>query len=162
MKLPALAVACLVCCAAFPVLADPSADARKAIDANNRKWSAALAKGDAKGIAALYAEDAVILPPHSAQVKGRAGIETTFAEFIKGGVKSLDLTTTELEVRSDLAFETGTWTLTLQPEGKEPVKDADSGKYLVVWKKSGSGWQYFRDIWNTSLPPAPAPSAKAP
>ena len=42
----------------------------------------------------------------------------------------------QVQARGDMAFETGTWTLTVQPEGKEPIKGADSGKYLVVWKKA--------------------------
>ena len=36
----------------------------------------------------------------------------------------------------------------------------DNGKYLVLWKKTASGWKMLRDSFNSVNPPAPAPAAK--
>jgi hypothetical protein len=32
----------------------------------------------------------------------------------------------------------------------------DKGKYVEIWKKENGEWKIYADIWNTSLPPAPA------
>jgi len=34
----------------------------------------------------------------------------------------------------------------------------DRGKFVVVWKKQADGaWKIVADIWNSDMPPAPAP-----
>ena len=45
------------------------------IEKLNDVWTAAFNKGDAAAVAALYTEDAYVLPPGSAMVKGRPAIE---------------------------------------------------------------------------------------
>jgi len=45
------------------------------IEKLNDVWTAAFNKGDTAAVAALYTEDAYVLPPGSAMVKGRAAIE---------------------------------------------------------------------------------------
>ena len=56
--------------------ASPAVAQNKAtIEKLNDAWTAAFNKGDAAGFAALYTEDAYVLPPGSGMVKGRAGIE---------------------------------------------------------------------------------------
>jgi ketosteroid isomerase-like protein len=44
---------------------------RKAIEEGNAKFGNAVRKGDGAAIAALYTEDATLLPPDSGVVKGR-------------------------------------------------------------------------------------------
>ena len=45
------------------------------IQALNDKWDAAFNKGDAAALAAMYAEDAYVLPPGAEMVRGRAAIQ---------------------------------------------------------------------------------------
>jgi len=67
--------------------------------------------------------------------------------MLKAGVKSVTLNTENVERAGDYAIETGTVTLTVQPEGKEAQKS--TAKYVVVWKHQKDGsWQLHRDIWN--------------
>jgi len=58
-------------CAATAALAQDQATIAKL----NNAWTAAFNKGDAQAVAAMYAEDAYVLPPGSDIVKGRAAIE---------------------------------------------------------------------------------------
>ena len=60
-------------CVATAALAQDKATIAKLNDA----WAAAFNKGDAQAVAAMYAEDAYVLPPGSDIVKGRAAIEAT-------------------------------------------------------------------------------------
>ncbi len=51
----------------------------------------------------------------------------------------------------DTAYEIGKYSLTIQAEGQAAM--ADSGKYVVVWKRQADGtWKLHVDIWNSSMP----------
>jgi uncharacterized protein (TIGR02246 family) len=115
---------------------------------------------DSKGIAALYAEDAIVLPPSQAAVQGRAAIQA-WAEahplFSNFQVQIL-----EIEGRGDLAYDRGTYSETVTPAGAAPIED--HGKYLTIFRKQADGsWKCVRDIFNSDLPlPAPEqPTAPA-
>jgi ketosteroid isomerase-like protein len=49
-------------------------------------WDAAFQKGDAKAIAAMYADDALFLPANHEVVRGPSGVEAFFAGLFKMGV----------------------------------------------------------------------------
>jgi uncharacterized protein (TIGR02246 family) len=120
---------------------------RAAIEAGNKKFSAAVAKADAAVVASLYTTDAEALPPNSAAVKGRPAIEAMFKGIFDSGVTGIELTAAEVEAQGPLASEVGTYVVTLK-DGTV----ADRGKYVVVWKKVGGQWLLHRDIWNSNQP----------
>ena len=151
-----------LCLVALPSFASPTADARKAIDAANAKWMAAMKNHDAKAVAAVYSEDAVLLTNQGPELKGREAIGNMLGGNEMAAVKEIKLETVELHVMGDTAIEVGHWSLTLQPPGGQAIENADHGKALVVWKKQGGQWRMWRDIWNSSVAPqAPATPAKA-
>lgn len=124
---------------------------RTAIEAGNKKFSAAVAKADAAAVASLYTTDGEALPPNSDVVKGRAAIQAMFKGIFDSGVTGIELTTAEVEAQGPMASEVGTYVVKLK-DGTV----AERGKYVVVWKKVGGQWLLHRDIWNSSQP-APRP-----
>ena len=122
---------------------------RKAIEAVNDAFMAAFSRGDAAGMAAVYTEDAEILPPNNNIVSGRPAIQTFWQSALNTGLRAAELKTVELEGSDDLAYEIGTYKLTA-----EENQVADRGKYIVVWKLKGGEWKWHRDIYNSSEPPA--------
>jgi uncharacterized protein (TIGR02246 family) len=125
---------------------------KKAIAAANAKYGDAVAKGDAKTIRSLYTDNAYVLPPGMPAVHGGAAIEELWGGFFKAGAKAATLATEDVERSGDLAAETGTYTFTMQPEGKPAA--TTSGKYVVVWKhQKDGGWKLHRDIWNANAEP---------
>jgi uncharacterized protein (TIGR02246 family) len=132
------------------VSAQPPA-VKAAIEAGNKAFGAAVAKGDAAAIGNLYTLDAQALPPGSDAVTGREAIQKMWAGVLVSGIAGAVLTTVEIETMGDLAAEVGTYVLSLK-DGKA----ADHGKYVVVWKKVNGQWKLHRDIWNSSVAPAPA------
>ena len=54
--------------------ASPNSADEAAIRAQAARWEKAYNSGDAKGVAAQYAEDALLLPPGTSGVRGRAAI----------------------------------------------------------------------------------------
>src|SRR5690349_13884320 len=55
-----------------------------AIRAQSTAWEKAYNAGDAKAVAALYAEDALLLPPGAAAVSGRDAIQAFLTKDIAG------------------------------------------------------------------------------
>ncbi|MET0988578.1 MAG: SgcJ/EcaC family oxidoreductase [Steroidobacteraceae bacterium] len=134
-----------------------------AIRAVNPAWAKAYNAGDAAAVAALYAEDAVVYPPGAPAARGHTAIREHFVKDIKatkaaGGV--INLSTGDVAVSGDLAWESGTFKVT-----DKSGATVDTGKYVSVFQKRNGKWLLFRDIWNSDAPsatPAPAASAKAP
>ena len=90
--------------------AEASAD-EVAIRAISPVWAKAYNAGDAKAISALYAEQAVLLPPGAPAAKGKAAIQAYFAkdtaESAKAGVTfSLDpKVKSNVGISGDLGWE---------------------------------------------------------
>jgi uncharacterized protein (TIGR02246 family) len=127
-------------------LASPAVAQNKAtIEKLNDVWTAAFNKGDATAVAALYTEDAYVLPPGSAMVKGRAAIEAFWGQAAQQ-MSDAKLTTVDvLPLGRSAAREIGTVTLKTKSQPPQEVV----GKYVVVWRKIGRDWKLATDIWNT-------------
>ena len=74
-------------------------------------WDAAFNKGDPKALAALYAEDAVLLPPSKTHdvIKGPAAIEKFFASLFAAGVSGHKLELIEANGDGNLAVAAANW-----------------------------------------------------
>jgi uncharacterized protein (TIGR02246 family) len=117
------------------------------IEVNNRTFEQAFQRGDAAGVAALYSENASLLPPGSEMMQGRANIQSFWQTVMDSGVKEAELETLDIEAGGDsLAREIGRYILTIQ-QGSETVKSP--GKYVVIWKREGDDWKLDVDIWNS-------------
>jgi uncharacterized protein (TIGR02246 family) len=69
--------------------ASPTSADEAAVHAQTANWEKAYNGGDAKAVAAQYAEDALLLPPGAPGVSGRAAILAFFAKDIAAGRGSL-------------------------------------------------------------------------
>lgn len=125
------------------------ADVRAEIEAANRAFEAAAAKGDVKALAALYTTSGQALPAGSEVVSGTEAIGKLWQGVLDSGVKGIRLKTIEVEGSDDTAHEVGQYEL-LDATGKT----LDRGKYVVIWKKEDGRFKLHRDIWTTSLPPS--------
>lgn len=140
-----------------PQTHEDAADVRGAVDASNRQFMDAFARGDAARIATLYADDAQLLPPGNMPVQGRAQIELLWRGVLALPVKEMHLTTVEFTVHGEDASEIGRYTL-VGNDGRE----LDAGKYIVLWKKGAGGWKLHRDMWNSNAPVVTAPPSAPP
>ncbi len=145
----------LVALLGFANAAPPAAGADEAaIRAQTLSWAKAYNGGDAKGVAAQYADDALLLPPGAPGVRGRAAILDFFTKDIAGskaaGVVFNINPKTEVGVSGNMGWESGTYTAAIKGAVVE------TGKFLSVSRKKNGKWQYIRDTWNADAPPAPA------
>jgi uncharacterized protein (TIGR02246 family) len=117
------------------------------------KWENAHNSGNAKEVAALYSEDAVLLVPNEEQVKGRSAIENLINSQIQEfGLSDLRITTDETQEMGDALYQSGTYTMKAKgPKGTMPV----SGDWVTLLKKDADGnWRISRHIWNEDAPEA--------
>jgi len=122
-------------------------------------WFEHYAKADADGMANLYAEDALLMPPGAPAVTGRPGIKTFLGDDATkskaAGISLKNGTVTGTGVNGDTGWISGTYTV-----ANASGATIDSGSYLSVHRRTNGAWLYIRDIWNSDRPPAPpAPAA---
>ncbi|MDP3394255.1 nuclear transport factor 2 family protein [Sediminibacterium sp.] len=125
------------------------ATAKTEIEAANKITMDAFAKGDSVAIANMYADDAKLMFTGMPAVVGKAGIQSVFGGYIKGGVNKIELKTNEVWGTEDLLAEEGAVTIYV---GEQIVGQE---KFIVLWKKVGGQWKIIRDIANSDLAPQP-------
>ncbi len=121
-----------------------------AIRAENARWAEAYARGDAAAIGARYTDDAELLPPGEARVRGRAAITAYFGR--RGpGASPRTIRFVDAECFGDGA--------TVTEISDTEIRDGDGslvgrGRQMLVFVRQGTAWKLHRDIWNAA-PPAP-------
>ncbi len=121
-----------------------------AIEASSESFAEAFMASNWAGVAALYTEDAVLMPPNQPAVQGRANIEAWVGTFPR--LTDFSLENVEIDGRGDLAFVRGTASWTMMPEGApEPIQE--TAKYLEIRRRQPDGtWLIAVDIFNSDLP----------
>jgi len=116
----------------------------------NRDFAAALNAKDAEAAAALYTEDAVLIPPGEPLVRGRKAIEEYWRAAIEsGGVRDVSVETLDALSSGSLGYETGSFVLMANgPDGEAVI---DKGRYIEVLRREPDGrWLSTHGIWNAS------------
>jgi uncharacterized protein (TIGR02246 family) len=149
VTVPLVLTVAFVGTAALNIFAQGKTD--PALDKLSKAYMSAFNARDAAKVAALYKEDAVLMPPNQAMVKGRANIQSFWAAALKEGAASLQLRPMESSSGGTQAFETGTYSLTTKGAGGAPA--AENGKYVIVLHRVGADWQIAYDIYNSDQPP---------
>lgn len=138
----ALALLSIAGCMQSPA---PEPFPQDAVDA----WTQRFTAHDAAGTAALYTEDAQLLPPDMEVVSGRAAIQEFVAKNNPSGGPAFEFATIETLVFGDYAHRQGSYTIK-GPDGAT----LESGKFIELWKKAGGKWLIHREIWNRNEQPA--------
>jgi ketosteroid isomerase-like protein len=150
-------IAMSACAPAAPPPVDTAAE-EAVLKAVTKAWLSAYNAGDVETIVAMYAEDAVLMPPHAPVATGPAAIRAFLtadtAAAKAAGVKLVPGAATA-GVAGDTGWESGSYTI-----ADASGATVDSGSYLSVSRKSNGKWLYVRDTYNSDRPlPAPAPVA---
>lgn len=125
--------------------APPTAQESPELAAKAAAWEDAMNAADVEAIVALYSEDARLMPPNAETGQGHDAVRDSFGGMIAAGL-SVDLETTEAMAAGNLGTRIGTYVLT-SADGAE----ADHGKYIETWEKTGDGWVITNDIWNSDV-----------
>ena len=138
-----------------PPAVDTAAD-EAALKAATASWMEAYNAGNVEAIVALYADDAVLMPPHAPVATGHAQIRA-FLTADTAGAKAAGVRlvpgTASAGVSGDTGWESGSYTV-----ADASGATVDSGSYMSVSRKSNGKWLYVRDTYNSDRP-LPAPPA---
>lgn len=153
MILPLVVLAASAC---QPAAVQLSEDDMAAIRELGTSYARANLAKDADAVVAVYADDAMEMPPNEATTVGKAAIRARYASWFQADVASIEFTITPAEIAgaNGLAYARGTWTWTGVPPGMtEPVSEA--GKHLAIARRQEDGsWLWTVAMWNSDPPSA--------
>jgi uncharacterized protein (TIGR02246 family) len=159
-KLQALALGVSLmsgCASQAPTPVDTTAD-QTALKEITATWLNSYNAGDADTLAGLYAEDAVLMPPHAPVARGRAAIREFVskdsADAKSAGLKLVNGAETA-GVNGDWGWNSGSYTI--QDGSGQTV---DSGSSLSVSPKVNGKWLCVRDTYNSDQPLPTPPQPK--
>ena len=130
------------------------ADVQADVLRTDAEWLKAVQARDADRALSYWADDAIVFPPGSPAVSGKAAIREFIAKSFSTPGFTITWTTAAVVVSGsgDLAYTTGTNRVTVNaPDGKQVVID---GKGVSIWRRQkGGAWKCVVDIWNDVAPP---------
>jgi uncharacterized protein (TIGR02246 family) len=157
-------VACLLACGAVatPLRAADAAAPRHGLMTLDGAWVKAMLAGDTAAVAALYADDAVLVLPGSGAIKGRKAISDAYAGWLKDTrVTEAVLTDTHYSSAGRISTGWGAWKMTTAPKaGGKATTETGTFSAVAAQQKDGS-WKYVSDHASADPAPAPAPAASA-
>jgi ketosteroid isomerase-like protein len=107
-----------------------------------------FAEGDLRGLVeGFYAEEATLMSPGAPAAQGHDAIAGMLGALAAAGGKDLLLRTETVDVSGDMAYSTGTYSLTIAPANAEEIRD--EGKFLVVFRRRDGDWRAVADMFNT-------------
>jgi uncharacterized protein (TIGR02246 family) len=119
-----------------------AANARRELAELVKVYEEASNQGDAHELAALYGDEALLLPPDGGIVTGRDSI----ADFWRDGLeRGLTLDTVRVVAHERDGFVVGTYHVAPTDQAA-----ADSGKYVMCFARGDDGWKLVVDIWNAT------------
>lgn len=117
---------------------------RRAIDAGNAVWVAAWAKGDAAMIPDSFTTDGKELVAGGKVYKGREQILALMRDSMqkRGGKAKLTVTTTDVWLDGNTAFETGTAVYEFTVDGQPKRLER---RYFTIWKRKSKrgAWKIY-------------------
>jgi uncharacterized protein (TIGR02246 family) len=118
------------------------------IQAAQDRLAAAVAARDAGRAAALYTEDARLIPQGAPACAGRAAIAAFFAGAFANGIADARFITEDVDGDDARASEVGRYELyAAGPDGNRVL--AAEGRYLIAWRKVDGDWRLHRDMFNS-------------
>jgi uncharacterized protein (TIGR02246 family) len=125
-------------------------EAKRAIEKGNAQWIEAWQKGNPEMLAAIFAEDGVMLSQGGKVFKGRQQILERQKEAMQSVTRPIKVSvlTVKVWLDGDTAYETGKYKYEYAEKDK-PV--TEEGWYVTMWKRQpDSSWKLAMDM---ALPP---------
>ena len=92
------------------------------------------------------------MPPNASAANGRTEIQSFYRAHLVRFTGRLAVSSEEIEVAGEWAFECGAYTNTLTPKAGGTSTD-DEGKYVLISRRQpDSSWIIARHIWNSNNP----------
>src|SRR5262245_54955814 len=109
--------------------------------------------GDINALVALFADDAVLMPPNDTTVCGKEEIRSWWEEYFQFfRVTSSDESEREVTTGGGQAVERTAFSVTIVPKDGG-VRIRDDIRCVTIWKQEADGgWKISHQIWNSTKP----------
>ena len=131
----------------LPFTAAWAEDAAALAQKLNGEWDATFNRGDASGLAARYAENAIVSPGNGKTLHGREAVRELFQGFFDNGLHDHSIKVIHAERSGDVLYQVGRW----QAHGT----DADGGDVTyggvlttVLRRDPGDEWHMHVHTWH--------------
>jgi uncharacterized protein (TIGR02246 family) len=122
-------------------------DIRGIVKTNNDNWNAAFNRGDAAAVAALYTDDATVLPHTHDVISGSSKIKEFWTSVIGAGFKDHSIEMLDVHVDGNLACEIAKWAAS--GPGQDGQTQSYGGSLVNLYERQGDGsWKCRLHIWN--------------
>jgi ketosteroid isomerase-like protein len=128
---------------------NPYADVESAIRGLALDFCTEFNTGNYDQVAAMFAPEAILMPPMHEPAIGRKPIEAVLRAYRDDGYEDLRMETTRVEYAGDLAVEVGRYTAAILRSNGTSM--ADRGKYMRAWRRLGV-WMIVAYSWSSNLP----------
>jgi uncharacterized protein (TIGR02246 family) len=125
-------------------------DARQAVEAFTTRYVDAYNRKDAAGIAALYTEDGLRVPP-GPMTAGRQNLEKAWRAVFDAGYTGLRFDLKQAQAEGNIVWSVGQFTVTAPDEGGVPRER--QGNFVNIYRWEGDGLK-FRVHSFSFLPPS--------
>jgi len=106
--------------------------------------------GDADAMAALYAADALRMPPDAQSTRGREAIRQGLAATFEAADLDVQLRIEETEFSGELAYVHGTFFLTTTPKYGSPASELEGNWMRLMRREPNGRWLVAHELWNAS------------
>lgn len=121
-------------------------DNTAAISSVSSQWSETLNKGETSDLIKLYADDAVVLPPSSEILSDKSAIKNYWDGLRKVGVNKYSISTVNLKIEGDKAYQTALWEASRNADGK--VIQFEGNISNVLERQKDGSWKITLQSWN--------------
>lgn len=129
-----------------PALSAEDQAVRDQVESAYRAWNEAFNRGDAGAVAALYSENAKLLPPTHEVVEGRPAIERFWAGLFQAGVTghALEL----IDARGDQRGTVGAAKWSAKGKDSGGAEQTFGGSAVHVFVRQGENLRLYIYTWN--------------
>lgn len=114
-------------------------ETQERVEAAEAKLSAAMGSGDARAVAASYADDGVLLLPGRPALEGRAAIEEHFRQVFGSWQITIESETEGVMVDGDLATLRGAVVQRVRRRRWPRIAGSMALRHLLVLRRDGAG-----------------------
>jgi uncharacterized protein (TIGR02246 family) len=124
------------------------------IRAADLAFAAAANAGNVDAVAAVYTDEATLLPPNQPPRKGREAIREFWGGMLGAYSVRFEVETVAIEGLGDLAYALGRYNLTATPKAKGQPAIEEEGKFVEILRRQPDGsWKYVVDMYSPNSPP---------
>ena len=131
-----------------PNAVEPSIGDENALNALIAGYMVAMNSGDADGVVASYAADAVRMPPDALPISGRESIRQNIAQAFEVADLNVQMQVKETEFSGELAYVRGSFLLTVAPKDGSPTTESEGNWMRLMRREPDGRWLVAYSLWN--------------